>query len=110
MDSLMREKLLEVVEESQRLAKAMSTQEIAADPEAYRKHAQAHAELANLVASFERFQLHEQSLAEAEHVIAEESDAEILELAEEERASLRQAPQYFRTGSQNSDAPQRSQR
>ena len=44
----MREKLHAVEQEFNRLAEAMSTQEVAADPEAYRKHAKAHSDLSEL--------------------------------------------------------------
>ncbi len=85
----MREKLLAVVAEAERLTAAMSTQEVAADPDAYRKHAQAHAEIAEIVTAFKQYLLQEESLAEAEQTLKEESDAELLELAEEERTALR---------------------
>ena len=85
----MREKLLAVAAESDRLSAAMSTQEVAADPEAYRKHAKAHAEMNDLVRCFRRYEEQEEGLREAEAVIREESDPEMLALAEEERDTLR---------------------
>ncbi len=91
MDSLLREKLLAVVEEHDRLSQAMSTQEVAGDPGKYRIHAQAHAGLAGVVSCFKRFEIQEASLDEAERVLRDEKDPEILELAEEERDSLRES-------------------
>ena len=85
----MREKLLAVAAESDRLSAAMSTQEVAADPEAYRKHAKAHAEMNDLVRCFRRYEEQENGLREAEAVIREENDPEMLALAEEERDTLR---------------------
>ena len=91
MDPVLREKLRAVVVESDRLAKAMSTPQVAANPNAYRSHAKAHAGIADLVACFRSYELQEQSLAEAERVIHEEIDREVVELAEEERTSLRES-------------------
>jgi len=91
MDKTMREKLLAVVAESDRLGAAMATQEVASDPEAYRKHAQSHAQIAELVATFKRYQEQEKSLVEAEAVLREEDDSEMLALAEEERERLRES-------------------
>jgi peptide chain release factor 1 len=91
MESILREKLLKMVEEYERLAQAMGTQEIAADPEAYRKHAKAHKDLAALVTCFTRYQDHEKALTEAEQILQDESDSELLEMAEDERNHLRPA-------------------
>ena len=85
----MREKLLNVLEESNRLSAAMSTQEVASDPEAYRKHAQAHAQIVELVTCFKKYQECETGLKEAETLIREESDPEMVAMAEEERSVLR---------------------
>lgn len=86
----MREKLLAIVEKADRLTAAMSTQEVASDPEAYRKHAQAFAEIEDIVACFRRCEMLEKSLQEAEHVLAHELDPELTELAQEECVGLRQ--------------------
>ncbi len=84
----MHEKLLAIVEESDRLSAAMSTQEVASDPEAYRKYARAHAGLSEMVEKFRRWEKDAKALAEAEEMLREESDEEMRQLAEEERASL----------------------
>lgn len=84
----MHEKLLAMVEEYDRLAGEMSTQEVASDPEAYRRYAKAQAEISELVRCFRRYQDQEGRLAEAEHLLREESDPELRELAEEEKRDL----------------------
>ncbi|NIA14373.1 MAG: peptide chain release factor 1 [Nitrospiraceae bacterium] len=81
----MHSKLLALVEEYERLSQAMATQEVASDPQTYRKHAQAQAEIDELVACFRRYQLSESSLADAEEMLREETDPEMLELAEQEK-------------------------
>ncbi len=90
MDSRLREKLSAVAAESERLTLAMATQEVASDPEAYRKHAKAHADLVELVRCFQRYELDEKRVHEAEQILHSETDEELLALAEEERDSLRQ--------------------
>ena len=85
----MREKLLAMAAESDRLGAAMATQEVASNPEAYRKHAKSHAEIGDLVACFHRYEEQEKSLKEAEAVLREEDDPEMVALAEGEREHLR---------------------
>ncbi len=96
----MHEKLLAVAEESARLTVAMATQEVASDPGAYRTHAKAHAEIADLVACFKQYQQSEVGLAEAEAILREEDDPEMVALAGEERdehrASLERLDQALR--------------
>ncbi len=89
MDSRLREKLATVCEESERLAAAMATQEVAADPEAYRKHAKALSDLSDLVRAFQRYEMDEKRLVEAEDVLHTETDPDMIALAEEERDQLR---------------------
>jgi len=89
MDSRLREKLQAVAEESAQLAAAMATQEIASDPEAYRRHAKAHSDLADLVRCFQRYELDEKRIEEAEEVLRTETDPDIIALAEAERDDLR---------------------
>jgi len=91
MDNLMREKLRAVAGEAERLSQAMATQEVASDPDAYRKHAKALSGISELVATFRRFEGEEVRLDEAETVLREEKDEEILALADEERTALRES-------------------
>ncbi len=91
MEDILREKLNTVVEESERLSAAMATQEVASDPDTYRKHAQKHKGISELVAAFQRFEEQEKSLEEAESVLKEEKDEEMRALADEERTLLRES-------------------
>ena len=86
----MREKLLALLEEHDRLTQAMATQEIASDPEAYRKHATSASAMAEVVSAFKTFLQREQSLDEAERVIREEDDDEVRALALDERDAVRE--------------------
>ncbi len=85
----MREKLRNVVAEHDRLAGEMASPEIALDHQKYMKLAKSHAELADIVAGFRRYEDTETALAEAEAVLSSESDEEMLALAEEERNGAR---------------------
>ncbi len=87
----MRQKLLEITEEHSRLAARMGTQEVASDPQAYRKCASAHAQLSDIVECFSAFQRDEEQLAGAESMLKEESDAELKELALAEKEELEAA-------------------
>ena len=84
----MREKLLAVVEEHDRLADKMSTPEVASDPQTYRRYAMAQAGIAELVTCFRRYEGYEARLTEAEQILREETDAELRQVAEEEKAFL----------------------
>ena len=87
----MRQKLLEVSEEHDRLSVAMGTQEVASDPNTYRKHAQAQADISGIVARFKLFQRDEEQLAGANAMVKEESDPELRDLALEEKHELEAA-------------------
>lgn len=84
----MRQKLLAVAEEHDRLSSAMGTPEVASDPARYRKHAQAQAEMAEVVQCFRAYQNKEATLEEALAILRDERDAELREMAEEERETL----------------------
>jgi len=88
MEQVMHAKLLAVVEEYDRLSREMATQEVAANPDAYRRHAKAQAGIQELVACFRHYQLNVARLEEAEQVLREETDPEIREMADEERHDL----------------------
>jgi peptide chain release factor 1 len=89
MDKVLREKLEAVAAEAEKLTEAMATQEVASDPDAYRKHAKKLASISDLVSCFRRYCQQEAGLAEAERELKESTDPEMLALAEEERAHLR---------------------
>jgi peptide chain release factor 1 len=86
----MHEKLLAVAEEHERLSRAMATQEVAVNPDSYRRHAKAQAEIQELVSCFRRHEECVKRLAEAEQMLREESDSELLEMAEHEKRELAQ--------------------
>ncbi len=87
----MRQKLLDAVEEYQRLSEQMATPEIASDPKAYREVARQQAELSDIVERFRAYLHDEEQLESAETVLGEESDPEYRQLAEEESARLHEA-------------------
>lgn len=84
----MREKLLAVVEEYDRLSREMSTPEVASDPRQYRKYAKAQAGIAELVRCFRRCGDEEARLEEAQQILREETDEELRQVAEEEKVYL----------------------
>ena len=84
----MREKLLALEEEFERLSAAMGTQEVASDPKEYRRHAQAQSNISELVQTFRGFLTDEEQLSSAEAMLREETDPEMRELAQEEKDSL----------------------
>ncbi len=84
----MREKLLSIVEEHERLTQEMYDPEIAADPTAYRERAQAQAQISDIVECFKRFLSDDEQRQEAETILREENDAELRTMAEEEKHAL----------------------
>ncbi len=89
MEQVMREKLLAVGEEHDRLTREMCTPEVALDPQTYRQYAKAQAEIAELVVCFRRYENEEVRLHEAEQILREETDAELRQVAEEDKALLK---------------------
>ncbi len=87
----MRQKLLEVREEYQRLSELMATQEVASDPVVYRKHAQALASISDVVQRFNIFLKDDQALQDAKEIIKDESDPEMREMADEEKHAMEAA-------------------
>jgi len=84
----MREKLQAVVEEYDRLGAAMATPEVATNPDAYRRHAKSQAEIAELVSCYRQYIRDEQGLRDAELMLHEETEPELVEMAEAERGTL----------------------
>ncbi len=87
----MRDRLRAVVDESDRLAQEMATPEVALDPQKYMKLARRHAEMAELVASLRQYERTEASLAEAESILGQEDDPEMVAMATEERDRARKS-------------------
>jgi len=84
----MRDKLLAVVDEAERRSGEMATTEVASNPEAYRRHAKALADIQELVSCFRHYQLSEQRLEEADQILRGETDIELRDMAEEEKREL----------------------
>ena len=89
MDKLLREKLRAVVSEADRIALEMGDPEIAMDPQRFMKLARKHREMAEVVKCFRRYEDYEAALEEAQMVLAQETDPELVELAEEQRMEMR---------------------
>jgi peptide chain release factor 1 len=86
MERVLYEKLLNVEREYERLTNDMAKQEIASDPGAYGRLAKTRRSIEETVAAFRRYQRLEKHLSEAEQLLREESDPEMRELAETDRA------------------------
>ncbi|MFP6583286.1 MAG: peptide chain release factor 1 [Candidatus Hydrogenedentota bacterium] len=84
----MREKLLQVREEYQRLTDLMGTNEVASDPDTFRKYAKAQSDIGDLVNRFNSYLKDEEDLAGAESILREDNDPEMREMAEEEKSGL----------------------
>lgn len=84
----MREKLLQVCKEYDHLNELMATNEIASKPDLYRKHAKSQKDISALVHRFNDFIKDEADLESAESMLREETDADMREMAEEERKEL----------------------
>lgn len=84
----MREKLLAVTEEYDRLSELMSTPEVASDPQTYQKHAKKQSQLTDIVTRFRQYLQDESELEGAREMLRDETDAELRELAEAERDEL----------------------
>ncbi|HDP35307.1 MAG TPA: peptide chain release factor 1 [Candidatus Hydrogenedentes bacterium] len=85
----MREKLEALTRDHQQIAATMAKPEVAMNPDAYRKHARKYAELSELTHAFERYKHEEAGLHEAQRMLHNESDAELLELARDEYERLK---------------------
>lgn len=90
MEPSVRNKLISIRDRYDELTRLMSQPEVASDPNEYRKHAKAQKEIAELTECFRRFEREEQRLAEAEQILREEHDAELRQMAEEERHELQE--------------------
>ncbi len=89
MEARLREKLEALTADHQRLADTMATPEVAMNPDVYQKHARKYAELSDLVQAFARYQREEEGLREAQRVIRDETDPEMLAFAHEEYDRLK---------------------
>lgn len=84
----MHDKLLAMVEEYERLSRQMATPEVASNPAIYRRHATAQSEISDLVSCFRQYEINARRLAEADEILREASDPELIEMAENEKHEL----------------------
>src|SRR3954465_15009856 len=70
------------------LSAALSSPEIVSDSARYQKTAKAHSELSNIVEKYREYKDLKRGIAESKTMIAEESDAEMRAMAQEELTSL----------------------
>ena len=89
MEAQLREKLASLTHEHEKLAAIMATPEVAMNRDVYKKHAQKYAELSDLVHAFERYKHEEAGFHEAQHVLHDEDDPDLLELARGEYERLK---------------------
>ena len=88
MERAVREKLLGLVEDYDRLTQEMSDPAIASNPDAYRQRTTKRSELQDVVRCFLRYQEVEKGLADAEEMLYNESDPELRTMAEDEKREL----------------------
>jgi peptide chain release factor 1 len=88
MEQVVYERLESIEQEYEQLSTEMSKQEVASDPEQYGKLAKTQSQLAPIVECFRRYRDERQQMDEAEQILREESDADLRELAEQDRESL----------------------
>src|SRR5215471_20669023 len=70
------------------LTAALASPEVMADSSRYQKTAKAHAEMSELVEKYREYKGLKQGIAESKQMVAEESDAEMRSMAQEELDSL----------------------
>lgn len=91
MERVVYERLLAVQAEYERIANEMAKPDVATNPVRFRELAKGQAEIAEIVDCFRRYQLDEERLIEAERILREEKDPELLLLAEQDKRELTQA-------------------
>ena len=85
MNRAMRQRLLALREEYNHLTAEMSTQEVASDPERYRHIAKHQRSIEGPINTFREYERYETRLEGAEHILRDESDLELREMAEGEK-------------------------
>ncbi len=91
MDAAVRERLRSIAAEAKRIQDAMSTQEVASDPDQYREFAKRYRAVEDISRYFERYESEEERLLQAEQMLRDESDEELRAMAIEERDMLRES-------------------
>ena len=82
------QKLQELEEEYENLSQELGDPELIAIPEKYRKTAQAHAELQEIVDKFREYKSISQEITGTNRLLDEEQDEELLEMARQESEQL----------------------
>ncbi|GMV91562.1 MAG: peptide chain release factor 1 [Candidatus Hydrogenedentota bacterium] len=88
MDRVMRQRLLAVREEYNTLTAEMSTQEVATDPERYRRLAKQQRTIEDVVNTFREYERYEKRLEDSEQMLRDETDLELRDMAEGEKAEV----------------------
>ncbi len=88
MDSLLRDKIRAIVQEYEELSQKILTPEVLTNPDLYKKLARAQKELGEIVETFRLYEDREKSLEHVQEILREETDPELIELAQEERKTL----------------------
>jgi len=83
------ERLQEVEDRYEELARKLVDPQVVTDPEEYRKHAKAHAELEEIVAKWREYKETRRQIEETEELLRERLDDEMRELAQEELNRLK---------------------
>ncbi len=88
MDDGLRQKLVAIDQEYERLTERMSAPEVASNPQEYQKLAKAQSDMQELVRTFREFVRQDRALHGARELLREEKDHDLRALAEEERDQL----------------------
>jgi peptide chain release factor 1 len=91
MEKVVYERLASIEQDYEQLTTEMSKQEVASDPERYGQLAKSQAQIAPIVESFRQYREDRQQLEEAEEILRDESDAELRELAEQDKEAMLEA-------------------
>src|SRR5205807_3872154 len=82
------ERLNQIEVKYEELTKALSSPEITGDSARYQKAAKAHSEIAEIVEKYREYKDLQRGIQESKAIIADESDSELKEYAQEELARL----------------------
>ncbi|HEY6348959.1 MAG TPA: peptide chain release factor 1 [Candidatus Angelobacter sp.] len=82
------ERLNQIEAKYEELTKALSSPDVMSDSAKYQKTAKAHSEVAEIVEKYREYKDLQRGIQESKAIIAEESDAELREYAQEEMARL----------------------
>src|SRR5258705_10573265 len=82
------ERLDQIEAKYEELNKALSSPDIVSDSARYQKTAKAHSEISEIVEKYREYKDLKRGIAESKTMVAEESDAEMRAMAQEELTSL----------------------